>query len=364
MQTDVLEGVRLSPQQSHVWLLEQSDKSGAYRAQCAILLEGSLEVGLLKRAVALAVQAHSIFRTTFHYRAGMVLPIQVVTPDRSFVWREVNLGGGREKDLDAAVDELIKQERSFQFDLRQGPVLTSSLFEVSSERHLLVVTLPALCADMTTVANLADELRNTYADLISDGDLEQINDSDGIEYIRIAEWQNEMTEEEGPERAYWFENDFSELISVTLPFENKSFTGLAFEPDSLSVIVNSFTVDGISALVQRYQTSTSHFILACWQLLLWRLTGQADIVVGAGSDGRNYDELQGAFGPIAKYLPIRSRLDSSQKFDRLLRHCTQASEKNSRFPEYFSWEHFSGADDTGGPGFFPFLYEYQGQSLE
>ena len=126
MQNDVLEGIRLSPQQKQIWLLEQSHRSLAYKAQCAILLEGNLDVNVLKRSLDLIVERHSILRTTFHDVPGIILPIQVATQHSSIDWREIELQvNGR--DLDATIDDLIRQESSFQFDFQRGPILRPCL---------------------------------------------------------------------------------------------------------------------------------------------------------------------------------------------------------------------------------------------
>ena len=76
MENKSVEGYRLSPQQKHLWL--QQPDSPAYRAQCAILLEGDLKTEALKEAVQKVVDRHEILRTTCHRLPGMKIPFQVV----------------------------------------------------------------------------------------------------------------------------------------------------------------------------------------------------------------------------------------------------------------------------------------------
>src|SRR5205085_12382944 len=211
-----------------------------------------------------------------------------------------------------------------------------------------------------TLANLGDELCDTYTAIIHDEEPGKPNEDEGVEYIQIAEWQNELVEDDGPERRYWLEGNFSEFIELKLPFEDNRFDDRPFEADSLPITVSKITVDRVSGLADRYQTSRSVFMLACWHLLLWRLTGQADIVIGTCDEGRKYEELQKAFGPIAKYLPTHGRLDSRQRFSQLLEHFTRASEQNRKYHEYFAWEvSVDAGGETTGQRFFSINYEYE-----
>src|SRR5205085_2317323 len=247
MQDEALEGIRLSPQQKQIWLLAQPYKSAAYLAQCTILLEGNLEVGTLKKSLNLLVERHSVLRTTFHDMGGITLPIQVVTQNSAIDWREIDLREeGAEEGLDATIDDLVRQENSFQFDLQRGPMLRPSLFRLSDDRHILILTLPALCADAKTLANLGDELCDTYTAIIHDEEPGKPNEDEGVEYIQIAEWQNELVEDDGPERRYWLEGNFSEFIELKLPFEDNRFDDRPFEADSLPITVSKITVDRVS----------------------------------------------------------------------------------------------------------------------
>ena len=89
MQNFTLEGFRLSPQQKHFWSLQPN--SSAYRAQCAILLEGKLQVEILKEAVQQVVNRHEILRTRFHLRPGIAIPMQVICDRSNPFWQTFNL---------------------------------------------------------------------------------------------------------------------------------------------------------------------------------------------------------------------------------------------------------------------------------
>ncbi|HXV98617.1 MAG TPA: condensation domain-containing protein, partial [Anaerolineae bacterium] len=84
MPKEVIEGFRLSPQQKHLWLVQQTDQSHLYRAQCALQLEGQLKPEFLTTALAHVVNRHEILRTTFQRLTGMAIPLQVISADSAF----------------------------------------------------------------------------------------------------------------------------------------------------------------------------------------------------------------------------------------------------------------------------------------
>src|SRR5205085_9533820 len=79
MQRETTEGFRLSPQQRHLWTLQQGDGGAPYRTQCVVMIEGAVEADALMRGVAAAVGRHEILRTAFRFLPGTTLPVQVVT---------------------------------------------------------------------------------------------------------------------------------------------------------------------------------------------------------------------------------------------------------------------------------------------
>ncbi|MDF5732842.1 MAG: condensation domain-containing protein, partial [Rhizonema sp. PD38] len=125
MQNHTIEGFRLSPQQKHLWSLQQD--SSAYHTQCAIRLEGKLNTKILKEALQAVINQHEILRTTFPRRSGIKIPIQVIAQSSSFLWKNVNLSNINSQEKSVKIEELFRAERHFNFNFEQGPLLLSSL---------------------------------------------------------------------------------------------------------------------------------------------------------------------------------------------------------------------------------------------
>src|SRR5262249_51096461 len=131
----------------------------AYLAHCAILAKGSqLSVGSLKGALERVVKRHEILRTTFQCLVGVDTPLQVITNG--------DVGWSHDDDWSelSQVEQEIKLETLFQrgslpkIDLAQGPVLQARVVKLGSSRYLLLLTLPAMCADAATFKNVVQEI--------------------------------------------------------------------------------------------------------------------------------------------------------------------------------------------------------------
>ena len=232
MQTQVLEGFRLSPQQRFLWSGQQ--ESSAYHAACAILLEGELDKNALRGAIRSIVNRHEILRTGFRRLPGMEIPIQVVSIEDEYSWREVDLshcrGGKRVR-----VCKLFEEEKARRLNVEDAAMLRASLLILSPREHVLIINLPSLCADAWTLKKLVQEISAFYGECAHDpGEYDE-----PIRYAHFSEWQNEMVEAADREEVASgdLSDDLIAFASVRLPFENRA-TGLndfkpGFLPDYL-----------------------------------------------------------------------------------------------------------------------------------
>src|SRR5262249_31420990 len=105
----------------------------------------------------------------------------------------------------------------------------------------------------------------------------------------------------------------------------------------------------------------SVFLLTCWQVLLWKLTAESNIIVGAAFDGRYYEELQDALGLFVKYLPLHCRLNSDDLFEVALRSAQRAWQEAALWQDYFAPEHLGYVfPQSSGPVFYvPLAFDFQ-----
>lgn len=342
VQQEISEGFSLSPQQRHLWLLQQTSETQPYRTQAAILIEGVLDRKKLDRTWRRIVQRHEILRTTFHTLPAMTFPVQVLTDDSAAIEQAHDLS-----DLDPPNQELmiegIEQDLKQQpFDLQHRPPLRLSLLKLSTERHLLFISVSAFCADAFTLRKLVTEFARFYAD--------EETFAEPAQYADLAEWQNQVLEQESAAvgMEFWREQASDVLFDTTLPFTKRTKEQPEFRPHFVKARVDTQVFSKLVALAREHQTPLKTWLLTCWHVLIWRLTMQPDVVVTASFDGRNYEELEEVLGPLEKFLPVRSHVTGEKSFRTLARELDETLQRATAFQESFAWELFNSSSADGG----------------
>jgi amino acid adenylation domain-containing protein len=328
-ENSTIEGFRLSPQQRRVWSL--ISEGGDYCAQCAVLLEGTLDVPRLSRAIHSVVGRHEILRTRFVSMPGSRWPVQAV--DGPGAPRLETMGCRAHPDeIGCRVESVLKEQRERPWDWENGPLLRLVLLAPDVRKHVLLVSLPALCADSRTLAGMVEEVVSAYAAGVDEDPFS----GDPLQYADLAEWQNEALEAEESQsgRAFWQDARRSAALERALARGTGTgagtLAGVAIEATEL--------LPDLDRLIETQGISPSIFLLACWQILLWRLDGGEEPAVGIAFDGRNYEELRAVCGPFARYLPLECRLAGDLRLSAVLRQLLALRSELAEWMEYFSWD--------------------------
>jgi amino acid adenylation domain-containing protein len=293
-------------------------------AQLAILLEGNLDPQRLKEAVQKVLGRHEILRTNFQRNPGMTYPFQLVSDSKDLNWSEVQVQGSDESRVIANLLDARKN-----IDCGLAPSLYCDLAKIGDDRHVLALSLSRLCADAAALNLLFVELCNTYA-----GSGEE--QSSQLQYADYSEWQNELLQKADGDaaaaRRFWEQHRFVDVPPVALPFQRKPQAEAAYRSESVPVPLE----DELQTKLQsKSGDEVSSFLLAAWQVLCWRLSGQAEVVIANVSDGRVHEELQGALGVFAKALPLYAGFESERTFSDIVRLAREARADCVQFHDYF-----------------------------
>jgi amino acid adenylation domain-containing protein len=354
---DVIEGSRLSPQQRHLWLLQQAGDELPYRSQCAVLIEGSLSLQVLRAVLRDVSDRHEILRTTFHHPQGVAIPLQATIEKGAPSIEEFDWSTWSASRQEAGIEALFQQVGRVPFDLANGPLLRIYLLTLAADRHMLLVNAPSLCADAESLRILVREISRRYA-----FGCRQEPSDDLPQYADLAEWENDLLEsEEAREgKTPWHEAEVSAFHAPKLPFEKRSSARAAFEPRLIASPLSPQLTAKIRNLAAKYDASASGLLLACWQILLWRLSGESEFVVGLACDGRTYEGLKEALGLFAKTLPVQGRLHDQLRFREVLERTEGSAREAVEWQEYFSLEQVPRLNGEIEPGrFFPVAFEFQ-----
>jgi amino acid adenylation domain-containing protein len=354
----MVEGYRLSPQQKRLWLLQRSSVYQAYRVECELSIEGDLCVELLTAALKAVLGRHEILRTTFEPSGDPATPSQVigdvVTPSIDYH----DLSNHEPLEQQSAVETLFGRVGQMGFDVSTGPVLRITLLKLSTRMHLLLLSLPSLCSDAQSLAIITAEIGRTYEILMRNEEL----DDAAMQYADAAEVLNQLLESEETDlgRAYWHRQDFSVLASLKLPFESIDLADSVFATSHIAIRIPPHKLCGIGQLISSYETTTEVFLLACWQVLFWRMTGQNEVITGTLFDGRTSEEFTEALGTFARYLPVRTHLEAELRFSDVVRQTARGVSESMKWQEYFSWDRLKGLTPDGPEAlFFPVCFDFE-----
>ncbi|HEY0601735.1 MAG TPA: condensation domain-containing protein, partial [Herpetosiphonaceae bacterium] len=346
MQDTLIQGFQLSPQQRHLWSLVQHDHRFLATAQSAILLEGRLDVDRLRTALQRLVEQHEILHTTFRLIPGMPEPLQVID-DAEIAWQpEHDLRDLPDHAQIAAFDQLFDAAYRQPIDCEQTPVLHASLVTFADERHALLLRLPALCADRRTLTNLTLHLSRAYAAL---GTGAADDPEEALQYVVVSDWLNELLESEDaePGKRYWRQQANLSAPIAKLPFERADGRTESAPYTPIRVTMDHEQLRAIEAAAQAHNTSVDAFLLTCWQVLLWRMLGSGDVVVGTSFDGRSDEDLAETLGLFTKYVPVSSQPHGELRFAELLQQLTDEIGDAAAWQECFDWDNFSSAGEQG-----------------
>jgi amino acid adenylation domain-containing protein len=326
MPEQVTAGFQLSPQQRRLCGLKAEGASAL--AHLALLLEGPLDRGRLQAAVTRLVENHEILRTTFQRSSGMKFPFQVVNANAQLGWEEVDLSSCDKAEQERRVQELTS--KTSDMDPESMPTLRSTLAVCGKERHVLILRLPALCADSVSLRILAEQSLSLYAGEPSPA-------AEALQYADYSEWQNELQhnndEESQAAERYWSRHEPGSLPAVALAFERKSQARVAAARESLPV-----AGVGSDAIQCPAGQALPDFLLACWQTLVWRMSGQSEIVLGVADTGRTHEELQNSVGVFVRALPLYANFESAHSVAEQAAQVKRQRRENAEYQDYFSLE--------------------------
>lgn len=349
MQNSSIEGFQVSPQQKRLWLLQQNESHQPYRVQGAILIEGEIDRQILELAINKVVDKHEILRTNFQALKGMNIPIQVIS---ARLYPAVNFYDLTEVETEIQeqkIELLFQEDSQIIFDLQKKSVLNIKLIWLSPVKHILLVATPALCADSTSLHNFVRKIGNAYTACLHEREYSQ----ETLQYADIAAWQNEFFAGEDAEigKEYWRKQNISSLVESSLPYEKEFKEELGFNPNFITINLSSNLAEKLRSLAVDANKARV-FLMASWQILLWRITGKSEMAIAIGCDGRNYEELESSIGLLAKYLPVQVNLDENSTFSEILQQVNQAIGDVYQWQESLSWE-------SKESSFFPFVFDFE-----
>jgi acyl carrier protein len=307
----------LSYAQQRLWFLDQlAPGCPLYNVPVAMRLEGRLEARVLEQSLAEIVRRHETLRTTFAEEDGS--PVQIISPDAGFTLTSVDLSDQPRTSRERALAELASTEARRPFALDEGPLLRVTLMELDREEQALLLTVHHIAADGWALEILFGELAALYEAFGADrpSPLPGLR----VQYADFALWQRKWVQAGAlrDQLAYWRGQLGLPLPTLDLPFARPRPAAVAYRGRKTSRLLGREVVDDLWALGRREGLTLFMILLAAFVTLLYRVTGQKDIVVGTSVANRTRLEVEGLIGCFVNTLPLRTDLSGNPTFRDLL----------------------------------------------
>jgi amino acid adenylation domain-containing protein len=306
----------LSFSQQRLWFLHQLDsESSVYNIPVAIKLSGTLDSSALENALAAIVERHEILKTCFIRENSE--PRTIVRTDMQWHLEKKKLES-QTADLDAEISRQTKSFAGAPFDLTRGPLFRARLLEIDQDTHILLLSMHHIISDGWSMGIIVHELADYYKAFLLHG--EARSEALTIQYADFADWQRKWLESGELERQlpYWQETLAGSPPIVQFPPDHprpkiESFHGcrsLLVLPASLVKELEQFSrSEGVTLFM---------VLLAIFKVLIYRYSGQQDVVIGTPSANRSRAELNPLIGFFVNNLVLRTKLNGNPTFRELL----------------------------------------------
>jgi amino acid adenylation domain-containing protein len=296
--------------EQRLWFLDQVDPfTAVYNVPLGLRLEGALDVTLLERSLQQIVQRHESLRTTFAGQDG--IPLQIVTPSSKLAFKVVDLRDLPESEREDEALRLANAEAQTPFDLRKGPLFRVVAIVLGVESHIVVLNAHHIVCDGSSLGLVLEELSALYPALLagSPSPLAPVT----TQYADFALWQSEWLSGAELERSlsFWKSVLAGTLSVLDLPSDRPRPQFQTFQGGGLRFPVSAELTAKLGALARQEGVTLFMLTLAAFNVLLHRLSGQSEILVGTPMVNRERAEIEKSIGFYTNTVVFRTDLSGA-----------------------------------------------------
>jgi amino acid adenylation domain-containing protein len=315
--------VPLSFSQQRLWFIDQLDpNSSAYVMPLAYRSKGYLDVVVLERTVSEIIRRHEVLRTTFKVVQGQ--PVQIINLAQPQTIPIIDLSELSEDAREAEARLLASQEALRPFSLREDMMFRVVVVRLSSEQHVLLLSLHHIACDGWSFNILLREFGALYRSY-SAGQPSLLPDLP-IQYADFAHWQRHWLDGHvlSSQLAYWKEQ-LSGAAPLELPTDRPRPPTVGCLGAVETIRLERSLVESLKELSQRQGVTLFMLLLAAFKVLLMRYTGQQDISVGTPIAGRNWMEIEGLIGFFVNTLVMRTDVRGEESFEQVVQRVREVA---------------------------------------
>lgn len=302
-------------QEAFYYMEKLAPKIAPFNIAVRFRLDGPLDPDLIDRSFQGIAARHEILRT--HFEDGDDELSQVVAEDVGIPVAHLDLSHLPASEQEEALRRLGSAEAQKSFDLTQAPLLRALVVQLSTEVHILHVSVHHAIADGWSIGILTEELASEYSALLA-GQPNPLPPLP-IQYADYAIWQREFLggPDLDPQIIYW-KNRLHGLSDLDLPTDHIRPAVKQWNGHILSELLPEELTSRLQTLANQNGVTLFHLFLATFKILLLRTTGTTDIAIGSPVAGRNRPELEPLIGTFINTLILRTDLSGDPTFHDVL----------------------------------------------
>ena len=308
----------LSFAQQRLWVLDRLEPgSAAYNVPISLRLNGTLDVAALEDAINQVIRRHEVLRTEIHSENGE--PVQRILPPSHSSLTVVDISGKPPAEREERALRLASEEARKPFDLAHGPLIRTKLLRLSEQDFVLLITVHHISFDGWSAGTFLHEMAAHYQARVrnEESDLPELP----IQYADFAAWQRQTLQGAAltQELNYWKQELAGAPASIELPADRPRPPMQSFRGRSRTVVFELPLLQRLKDISQRNGVTPFMTLLAAFDVLLQRYSGQDDLVVGTPIAGRSRPEVEKLIGLFVNTLLFRTDMSGNPSFVELLR---------------------------------------------
>lgn len=318
-----IEPAPLSFAQQRLWFIDRLEGgSTAYHVPFGLRLRGRLDRTALQTALDALIARHEVLRTMFIVVDGE--PVQKIAPIGSFVLQLLDLTNKVPQGCEAEVIRQSHEEAITAFDLSRGPLIRGKLLQLGDEEYVLLITMHHMVSDGWSLGVLFRELGVLYQSSCG-RDTESLPPLP-IQYADYARWQRQWLL--GPQLqeqlAHWTEHLRGAPDSLELPMDRPRPANQSYRGANTRVSLGADLSADLRAFSRRLNLTLAMTIYTAWSVVLAKLSGQQDIVIGMPVANRGRTEIEGLIGFFVNTLAVRICMADDPEIGDLLSRAKEA----------------------------------------
>ncbi len=307
----------LSFAQEQLWFLDQlTHGSPVYNIVDVIHFGGTYDAEAMNRALKELAHRHEVLRTAFSHTDGK--PTQIIFPTPDLTLAELDLGPLEEREREIEWTRVVREQGRKPFELSQAPLFRGTMVHLSPQDHRLLLTIHHIIADEWSMEVIHREV-NTLYNAFSHGRPSPLQDLP-IQYADFAVWQREWLQGEVLKRqiSYWKKELAGAPSVLELPTDRLRPAVQSFRGATEIFALPHESLELLKELGRQEQATLFMILEAAFTALLYRYTGQEDILVGTPISGRTHSETEKLIGYFLNTIVLRAKFTDRLNFRSLL----------------------------------------------